>query len=81
MDSKHYIKNKSFKSDSHKDKASRNLSRYIVENNIDIDEICKESGIGYNSLNESINLGQRNLEVDEFLEICNFIDEDPKKFK
>lgn len=63
------------------DIATNNLSKYVTDNNVDLNEICKETGIEYDCLNKSINLGNRNLETDEFLEICNYLNKDPKNFK
>lgn len=64
-----------------KDKASKNLSRYILDNHIDINEICRETGLNYNNINKIISENGKSLDVDEFLEICNYINQDPKRFK
>ncbi len=64
-----------------KDNASKNLSRYIIDNHIDINEICRETGLNYNNVNKSISENGKSFDVDEFLEICNYINQDPKKFK
>ena len=64
-----------------KDKASKNLSRYILDNHIDINEICRETGLNYNNINKIISENGKSLDVDEFLEICNYINQDTKRFK
>ena len=63
------------------DNASKNLSKYILDNNIDIKQICRETGLNYNDVKISINENRKSLDVDEFLEICNYINKDPKNFK
>jgi len=64
-----------------KDRATRKLSEYVVDNNISLKDICRETGLEYHYLNSIINLGERDLSSEEFLEICGYIDEDPRKFK
>ncbi|MCO8194054.1 hypothetical protein [Anaerofustis sp. NSJ-163] len=63
------------------DNASKKLSKYILDNNIDIEQICKETGLNYNNVKMSIDENKKSLDVDEFLEICSYINKDPKNFK
>lgn len=45
------------------DNASKNLSKYILDNNIDIKQICRETGLNYNEVKMSINGNKKSLDV------------------
>lgn len=64
-----------------RDRASRNLAVYMQNNKISVKDVCGEIGLDYINMSKSLIDNKRNLEVDEFLEICDYINMDPRKFK
>lgn len=64
------------------DRVTGEVSKYIKSKGISIQAISNSTGISYNILHPSLSgNGKRKLRADEFLEICDFLSVNPKRFK
>lgn len=63
-----------------KDNATIALSEYIKKKGITMTSISKNTNISVSKLQRSLSENKRALRTDEFLEICNYIEQNPMKF-
>lgn len=62
------------------DITTKKVAQYIKERGIKLSVISNATGIPYGKLHRSFN-ENRALTADELLEVCFFIEVDPRKFK